>query len=58
VDKVVAFYKEKLKFEASKKEPMWQLVGRTPQGADVLMFVSPDGSQTKIAIRGVLYKKP
>jgi hypothetical protein len=57
VDKVVAYYKEKLGFQSSSKSEMTQLVGRTKQGADVLIFITPDQGQTQISVKGILYSK-
>jgi hypothetical protein len=56
-DTVMQFYKDKLKFEGGTKGAKAQLVGRTAQGADVIIFMEPDGGQTRITVKGILYPK-
>lgn len=56
VGKVVTFYKDNLKFGSSEKNGVTQFVGRTSQGADVIIFVEADGTATKVTVRGILYQ--
>lgn len=58
VAKVLAFYKDQLKFASSTKDGVSQLVGRTKQGADVLIFIQPEEDGTHITVKGILYSKP
>jgi hypothetical protein len=57
VDKAVAFYKDQLKFQGSAKGDQYQLVGRSKEGSDILMFFQPDEGETHITIKGILYSK-
>lgn len=56
-EKVAAFYKDKLKFDVAQKGQVYQLVGKTATGSDVLMFIQPDGKGSKLSIKGILYEK-
>jgi hypothetical protein len=57
LDKVVAFYKEKLKVEASERKGVTVLVGRTKEDANYIVEVSRSGSETKVTVRGIIYAK-
>lgn len=53
--KVAEFYQKSLGFKPNTKGNVTQLVGRTPVGADVLIFIEPDGGSTKIRVKGIRY---
>jgi len=55
VDKVASFYKEKLKLGSSIRAGVTQLIGTTPQGANVIISVAPESGSTKVTIRAILY---
>lgn len=54
--KVGAFYKDQLKFDALNKGASVMLVGKTKTGSDLLIFIDPDGTGSKLSIKGILYK--
>ncbi len=56
-DKVVAFYKDQLKFPSSSRGGVTQLVGRTKEGADAQLFVTPQQGETQISIKAIIYSK-
>ena len=54
--KVTAYYKDQLKVAATQKGRQVQLFGKTTQGADFQIFVSPEDGGNKITIQGVWFK--
>jgi hypothetical protein len=58
VAKIVKFYHDSLKFDPEQRQGVTQLVGPTSKGANVMVFVEPDGAATKITVRGIIYKNP
>lgn len=56
-DKVVAFYKDQLKFPSSSRGGVTQLVGRTKEGADAQLFITPEQGETQISIKAIIYSK-